>query len=143
MLLGLWAVLLLLTLPTTAVGVAQAAVGATAATILALRGGGATDAFTRMPRNLAKFAARIGERMGGAATLVGSALAADIKLCPGLVRIHVDGGADVAEAVAVIGTTPGQFVISFDNDSVLAHALNEDSIDVARARADVAKEDDR
>jgi hypothetical protein len=141
MLLGLWIILLLLTLPATALGVAQAALGAALATAMALRAGGASRAFSRSARSVVGLLTRNGVVIGSAIATIRAALAADVTLSPGLVRIRVanEDGSDAEDVVAKIGAAPGFCVVSAERDSVLAHALNENSVDVTRVRAMLAK----
>ncbi len=141
MLLGLWIILLLLTLPTTAAGASEAALGAAMITALAVRAGGASGAFSGAPRSIVGAISGIGGVIAAAIATVRAALAADVTLSPGLVRIRVDAadGIDAAEVVASIGSAPGLCVVALDKDGVLAHALNEDNVDVTRVRAMIAR----
>lgn len=137
MLLGLWIVLLLMTLPATAIGAAQAGLGAVLATVLAMRAGGASRVFSHLPQSVAALALRLGGVIGAGIATIRAALAADVTLSPALVRIRLDAneGIDGADAVAKIGAASGLSVVALDKDSLLAHALNEDSVDIARVRA--------
>lgn len=137
MLLGLWIILLLMTLPVTAMGAAQAGLGALVATALAMRAGGASRAFSRLPWSVAALVFRLGGVVGAAAATIRAALAADVTLSPALVRIRLgsNDGIDGADAVAKIGVASGLSVVALAKDSLLAHALNEDNVDIARVRA--------
>lgn len=132
MLTGLWIVWLLLTQRWDSA--LDLGVGAGAALLcvgLALRGGGAGEAFARLPSSLLLAVSRIGPLLQGAFATVRAAIAADVTLKPALVRVKTRArkGEERAAFASMISATPGMAVVDADADGMLVHVLNEDEVD--------------
>ena len=111
---------------------AIAAGAALTAATAAARLGGIGGAFARAPQTLLLALSRSGEVLSGAAATIRAAIAADIKLKPALVRVKTRAGAAAKAVFAdMINAVPGIVVVETDAEGMLAHVLNEDSMDVA------------
>ena len=120
MLTGLWIVWLLLTQRWDSA--LDLGVGAGAALLcvgLALRGGGAGEAFARLPSSLLL----VNE--------ISKALGMNVTLKPALVRVKTRArkGEERAAFASMISATPGMAVVDADADGMLVHVLNEDEVD--------------
>lgn len=112
--------------------IALAALVGAASVSIALRMGGATPAFLRFPSVITASFARIGASMTGALSTLRAALAADVRLKPGLVRVKsVLAGADTAAFAGMVTSVPGAAVIDTDDEGMFVHVLNEDDVDAA------------
>ncbi len=94
------------------------------------RVGGPSPAFTRLPSVLLALFRRIGTVIGGAMATLRAALAADIILKPGLVRVKSSlAGRDASAFSGMVTMAPGAAVIDTDDEGMFVHVLNEDLID--------------
>ncbi|HVY85015.1 MAG TPA: Na+/H+ antiporter subunit E [Caulobacterales bacterium] len=134
MLVAMWAVWLLLTQRWTSLEMLAAAGGvALACVLIAARLGvvGGRGAFAAAPRLLMLAVTRSGSVVAGALSTLRSALAADVRLKPALVRVRTRSSSALAQAAFadLISATPGVVVVEADPDSLLVHVLQEDAID--------------
>lgn len=107
---------------------AVAAVVVLSAVLLGGRfGGGLSASFSRAPRLLLLGLSRGKTVLEGAAATTRAALAADIKLSPGLARLKTRGNDASARAdlAALISATPGSVVVDADAEGLLIHLINE------------------
>lgn len=125
---GFGALWLLTTLPVRSlaeVGVALAA--ALAAAALGLRMGGPPSA--ALAGVLARSFARSGVIFTGSLPLLRKALGPVSGVRPGLVRIRARGTSGERAAFAtLLAATPGLAVVEIDEDGLLIHVLNEDTM---------------
>ncbi len=133
MLTGLCILWLLLAHPTTRGLPADLAVAAAAALLTlaaAARLGGIGGAFARAPRLFIIALSRLGRVLGGTRAIVRAALAADITLKPALIRVRTKSGAAAQAVLAdMMSAAPGMVVVDAGADGLLAHVIDEDSVD--------------
>lgn len=134
MLTGLFVVWLLLTQRWSSPVDIGAAVGASVACwMFAFRFGGGGAGYAQAPALVFASVARAGAVARGVARTLRAALAADITLKPGLVRIRTR--AQTAEARAalanMLSAEPGVTAVETDGEGLLAHVIDEDSVDAA------------
>lgn len=105
-------------------------------------GGGVSGSFVHAPRLGLLGLSRVNTVLGGAASTARAALAADIALTPGLVRLktrvaNADARADLA---TLISATPGAVVVDVDTEGLLIHLIDEheaETSDLGRLEARV------
>jgi len=94
-------------------------------------GGGVSAAFARAPQMLALGLSRVKTVLAGAGAVMRAAVAADIKLTPGLVRLKTRSADDLtrADLATMIGGTPGNVVMEADAEGLLIHVMDEHEMD--------------
>lgn len=105
---------------------------AAAAVLIGLHfGGGASGGFARAPGMLWLGASRGKGVISGSMLTARAALAGDVKLSPGLVRLKMrSDDPDVrADLAALISATPGAVVVDTDVEGLLIHLIDEDDAD--------------
>lgn len=104
---------------------------ACAATLVALRFGGASGAFVRLPARLIRAPLWTQASLGAVMQTAASALAADVTIRPALVRVKTKLNDARARAIlaGLVSAHPGIVVVETDREGVLVHALNEDKVD--------------
>lgn len=106
-----------------------ALVGASSA-LIAARMGGASPAFLRLPSVIVTSLSRIGAALTGAISTLRAAIAADVRLKPGLVRVKSTlSGRDAAAFAGMVTAAPGAAVIDTDDEGMFVHVLDEDAVD--------------
>ena len=99
-------------------------------TLIAMRMGGATPALLRVPSATAASLSRVGASFAGAVATLRTAIAADVKLKPGLVRVKSTlAGRDAAAFAGMVTSAPGAAVIDTDEEGMFVHVLDEDAVD--------------
>ena len=83
--------------------------------------------FTRMPRLAVEQAMRTGAAFADALAIVRSAIAADVRLRPALVRVRTrtSDAIGLATLANLIGASPGAVVIASDEEGLLVHVNQE------------------
>lgn len=95
----------------------------------AARLGGIGGAFARAPLVLVIAVSRLGAVLGGASATVRAALAADITMKPGLVRMRTKANAAAQAVFAdLVSAVPGIVVVETGTEGLLAHTINEDTV---------------
>ena len=128
---GLWTLWALLT--QRGGGASELGLGFAAALVCVLIaarfGGVSSPAFS--PGILLLTLERLPSVFRGALATLGAAVAADVTLKPALVRIKPQPSRNSARAAlaGLIGAAPGTLVVELDTEGLLAHVLNEDSVD--------------
>ena len=126
---GLTLIWLLATQRFGAVGDLAIAAGAAAGAHLSgVRfGGGASAGFVQAPRLVWLGLSRADIVLSGAASTARAALAADIALAPGLVRLKTRGvDPDTrADLATLVSATPGAVVVDADAEGLLIHLIEE------------------
>jgi multisubunit Na+/H+ antiporter MnhE subunit len=115
-------------------------------TLVALRLGGVSSVFARMPRLLGLSLQQTGAALGGGWRTLRAALAADVTLAPALVRVktRLARGDEQASLVSALSVAPGMVVVDADSDGLLVHVMNEGEVDAAElGRIEYALASDR
>jgi multisubunit Na+/H+ antiporter MnhE subunit len=134
MLTGLFFLWLLATQRWGSIEEAALAAGVAAACVLvSARLGGVSAAYARAPGLIWAAFARTGEVARGVWSTLRAALAADVTLRPALVRIKTRAtrAATKAAFADALSATPGMAVVETDPDGLLAHVIDEESVDPA------------
>ncbi|MEZ5960216.1 MAG: Na+/H+ antiporter subunit E [Hyphomonadaceae bacterium] len=100
---------------------------------VAMRFGGVSRAFSRLPRLVTLNVTRLAAVVRGTFATLRAAVSADVTMKPTLVRVKTrsQGVAEGASFANMISATPGMVVVNADGDGLLVHVLNEDAIDGA------------
>jgi hypothetical protein len=78
----------------------------------------------------------------GALATLKAAMAGDVTVRPGLLRVRTAPrfDADIADGVGALGAAAGLAVVSIERDAVLAHALDEEIVNLDAVAAKVRGE---
>jgi multisubunit Na+/H+ antiporter MnhE subunit len=131
MLIGLFALALLVIGDPSPTSLVAAAVIALFAVLLSARLGGVSRAALNAPHLLGLWLAGAGAAVRGALVTIRNAAAADVTLKPALVRVKTRASGAFARAALadVIGASPEVVVVEADADSTLIHVNDEDRVD--------------
>lgn len=111
--------------------------------IAARLGGVSPNAFASAPQFVLLSISRFGAVLRGALSTMRAALAADVTVKPALVRMRTRATTPfgIAAFADMISAAPGAVVVETDDDGLLVHVIDEDSVDgaaLARLDAQVA-----